>query len=384
MRSSTDFSDRRVAISRVREYDAEQIRQTLETQFAMLGLCADDFTGKKIVLKPNLVNERGPQSAATTHPEVVCAVVRLLKSCGAAEILIAESSSGPYTQEHLLEVYQSSHFFETAQEAGAVFNLDTAEVSVPAPDALVCRRFNIIKPLCDADIIINLCKLKSHGLVKLTCAVKNFFGAIPGRQKMEMHARYAETENFCEMLNDLCMVICQNKPVINICDGIMAMEGNGPGTGDPRWVYAMLTSLNPFVLDLAAADLVDFTDAPMLSRAAARGLCPASPAELEILGEDFEGLRVHDFVPPDSQTGMIRYVKYIPDFVKPHPVIDRSVCVGCGVCARSCPKQTIALKGGKARIIKRSCIRCFCCQELCPHKAVEIKKSRLLELFTNR
>ena len=433
MGGCTDFSDGRVAVSRVHDYDVDRICAVIRQHFALLGISPASFRGKTAAVKPNIVSDKGPDGATTTHPAIVQAAVRVLRESG-ADVIIAESSSGPYTEQHLREIYRSAQFYDAAIAEGASFNFDLSEVSVPAPDAHVCRRFSLIRPLMDADLIVNLCKLKTHSLTKMTCAVKNFYGAIPGLQKMELHARYAQAELFSEMLVDLCEVICQNKPVITICDAVMAMEGEGPGTGDPRWLYAVLTSCNPFALDLAAAELVGYGDTVLtIPPAKERRLCPESFGGLEILGRAadragyfnetgsdaaacggggaaadgpfdaaacgddgaaaagvsdaaacgaavFEALRVDNFVAPQSQ-GVTKWLKYVPDFMKPHPVIARDVCVGCGICARSCPRETIRIENGKAHITAKNCIRCFCCQELCPQKAVRVKKSVIFKLM---
>ena len=376
--SKTDLTDFRVAVSRADEYDEQLIRNIIAEHFSALGVGPDYFRNKNVVIKPNLVNKRGPYGATTTHPVFICALVGLLKNAG-AEVLIAESPSGMYTEDHLKEVYKASDFYESALERGAQFSFDLSLTEIPAPDGIISRRFTIIKPLMDADIIIDLCKLKSHSLTKLTCAVKNFFGAIPGTSKVEMHARFSDTENFCQMLNDLCRAICAQKPVICIADAIMAMEGEGPGTGDIRYLNSVLTSLNPFALDMAACELVGWAGTvTMVEQAKKMGIAPKDRSQLEIICDDFESLCVSDFVAPESQK-LAREVSLIPNFAKPRPHINKDVCVGCGICAKSCPKKTIEIKNKKANINKKGCIMCFCCQELCPHKAVYVKRSIFFE-----
>ena len=378
MSEATNLKDFRVAISYADKYDEQLIYDTISDHFSSLGIDPDHFKGKKVTVKPNLVNKRGPYKATTTHPVFVLALVRYLKEHGAS-VKIVESPSGMYTEDHLKEVYKASDFYDSAKEAGAGFNFDLSLTDIPAPDGIVSKRFTIIKPLMDADIIIDLCKLKSHSLTKLTCAVKNFFGAIPGTSKVEMHARFSDTNNFCQMLNDLCRAICQQKPVISIADAIMAMEGEGPGTGDIRYLNCILTSLNPFALDMAACELVGWAGTvTMVEQAKEMGIAPKDRSQLEIIGDDFESLCVSDFVAPESQK-LAREVSLIPNFAKPRPHINKDICVGCGICAKSCPKKTIEIKNKKANINKKDCIMCFCCQELCPHKAVYVKRSVFFE-----
>lgn len=378
MLEKTDFTDKRVAVACVDEYDPLKIYEIIKEHFRILEITTEMFEGKLVVIKPNLVSKKGPSGATTTHPEVVRAVVRYLKEAG-ANALIAESSSGVYTKERLKDIYESSQFFDIAREEGAEFNFDLSEVPLSAPDGVASKNFNIIKPLMDADIIVNLCKLKTHGLTKMTAAVKNFFGAVPGMQKVEFHARFADPYDFCNMINDLCQAICQRKPVITVCDAIMAMEGEGPGTGDPRYLNTLMTSLNPFAMDLSCTELIGFGNTvTMVEQAKTRGLCPLKFSDLDILGESIDELKVDDFVEPKSHK-ISWAVGFIPDFMKPRPVIDKNRCVGCGICKDSCPKHTIKIENRKARIYKKDCIRCFCCQELCPKKAVVIKRSVVFE-----
>lgn len=364
----------RVAVARCENYNRARIKQIIEDHFATLGIAEDYFKNKNVVVKPNLVAKRSPDKAATTHPAVVEAVVEVVIA-GGAKVTIAESSAGIYTEGSLRESYKASGFKESVEALGGVFNYDTSHVTVKNPEGETCKSFHLIKPVWDADIVVNLCKLKSHSLTKMTCAVKNYFGLIPGTEKVEMHSRYANHTDFLKMLIDLCETVYKAKPMINICDAVLAMEGEGPGTGTPRWMNTILTSTSPYALDLAACELIGFGNTvEMLELEKKRGLCPKSAKELEIIGTPLEKLAVRDFVEPVSQK-FSRMIKMIPDFMKPRPVIVTKQCVGCGECVRSCPVKTITLENRKAHIHKKKCIRCFCCQELCPAKAVEIKRN---------
>ena len=364
----------RVAIAKCEQYDAAKIKAILADHFVKLDIMPGFFEGKKVLIKPNLLARRAPEKAVTTHPAVVTAVIELLVQYG-ANVTIAESPAGVYTVGSLKEDYKASGFMEAAEKCGAVFNYDTSTAVIHNEKGAACKSFTVIKPICDADIIIDLCKLKTHSLTKMTCAVKNLFGVIPGTDKIEMHARFSQSTNFLHMLIDLCEAIMQDKPVISICDAILAMEGEGPGTGDPRKLNAVLTSRNPYALDLACCELIGFGNTvEMIELEKKRGLCPSSVKGLEIIGTPIKELKVNDFVEPESQS-LSRLIKLIPSFMKPRPVINTAVCVGCGMCARSCPAETITVENKKAHIGRKNCIKCFCCQELCPYKAVKIKRS---------
>lgn len=388
--------DCKVAVSSLSAYDVDQIESLFRSHLEAHAADSADspaawFAGKKVVLKPNLLNKRGPVHAVTTHPGVVVAAIRVIKSYGPASITIAESPAGLYSEKSLREAYVASGFKEAAEAEGAVFNYDTSELPLAAPNGVLVHEFSLIRPIVEADVIVDLCKLKTHSLTKMTCAVKNLFGTIPGTDKVEMHARFSEPELFYQMLIDLCRAITEHTPVLAICDAIQAMEGDGPGTGEPRYLNTLLSSWNPFALDLACEHLIGFDGTvPMVRLAAEQGLAPNDFAELEV--EDIflpttqkstsaataqpilESNRVTDFVAPGSSK-ITEQVKLLPGFVRPRPVIVRDTCRGCGVCVRSCPQHTITLKKGKAKINPAHCIRCFCCQELCPFKSITVKRS---------
>ncbi len=370
--------EKTVAIAKCEQYDKDMLKTVVQQQFDSLQISKDFFAGKRVVVKPNLLARREPEKAVTTHPAVALAVIELLISYG-AQVTVAESPAGVYTEHALREAYKASGFMEEAEKAGAVFNYDISSRDVSAPEGIACKGFHMITPVCEADIVVDLCKLKTHSLTKMTCGVKNLFGVVPGTEKVEMHARFSNSTVFAQMLLDLCETIYRQKPVITVCDAILAMEGEGPGTGTPRRLNALLSSKSPYALDLACCELIGFGNTiEMLELAKKRGLCPESAKGLTVIGTPIEELAVRDFVEPKSQK-MSRLIRMIPPFMKPRPVINQKVCVGCGQCARSCPEKTITLENKKAFINRKNCIRCFCCQELCPYKAVEIKRSIIFE-----
>jgi len=380
-----------VSLAKCTAYDKEQIYTLLQKQFSELGITKDFFFGKKVVIKPNLVSARNPDKAATVHPAVLSALGKLIKTYSPSSLIIAESPGAPFTEMALKSVYRACETDKAAAEAGIPLNLETKSRSVRFPEGKMCREFQIIESVAEADVVVNLCKLKTHSLTKMTCATKNFFGVVPGVQKFEMHARFPDPGDFQEMIVDLAQCICQSKEILCVCDAIYGMEGNGPSNGIPRKFGALLLSRSPFALDVAAEYLLGFEGSVRLSDIAAeRGLVSRNLSEIELSGDSIDEVRITDCRLPDTEAGWI--LKNLPhlfggklaNYFKPRPLIDNKKCIGCGKCRESCPVHTIEIRGEKgnkkAFIHKQKCIRCFCCQELCPYDAVKIKKNILIRI----
>lgn len=394
MSESKFKKDALTAAYRCEEYNVENIKKVISEMAQKISVTGEDVRDKKIVIKPNLVLKKDPSSGATTHPAVLEGVILWLNSIGvpSSNITIAESPGGPYTESSLKTVYKICGIEEVALKLGANLNYDTSSKQVSYPSGKISRLFSVITPISDADIIINICKLKSHALTGMSAAVKNLFGIVPGTQKFEMHARYPDLTDFAQMLNDLCLWLHEQKQVISICDGIIGMEGNGPTSGTPRKIGVLMMSENPFALDMAASHIISAGDSvKMLDFAKERSLIPKTLSELNICGEEISALTIKDFKKSDADGG--KFFKALPNimggrflkFVEPKPQIDKKKCIGCSECVRSCPVNTITIeKTNKKRIAVihlEKCIKCFCCQELCPHSAVKIKKNILLRII---
>ena len=390
--SSADasFAAAPVALTRCGEYDTDKIYSLLLRQFEALGIGEDVFKGKNVVLKPNLVMNKGPEFAATTDPSVVRAAARIAKSMGAGDIVLAESWGGPYTEPLIKKHYRGCGMRDAAQSEGFRLNTSAQFGTMSFPDGVKCRSFSIIQPIIDADVIIDLPKLKTHSLTAMSGAVKNFFDTVPGVQKFEMHARFPEIGDFSQMICDLCQMLCAKKTVIAVCDAVVGMEGNGPTGGTARNFGFILTSASPFNLDAAAAKLLGIDNATTVGCSLKRGLCVPDPKIICAPETTAGDCTVTDIKLPDAQNPA--FLKKLPTFMggraarffQPRPKINSRTCIGCGKCRDSCPVHTITVKetrrGRKAAIDKNRCIRCFCCQELCPINSVKIVKNPIIKL----
>ena len=349
--------------------------------------------GERIVLKANLLRAAPPESAICTHPAVVEAVAKLVKEAGGTPV-ICDSPGGALHKEPVLRgLYEKTGMAAAAAASGAELALDSSTRTVSLPEGRVLRQAELIAPVAEADGVIDLCKMKTHVLMSMTGAVKNLFGVIPGLSKVGYHATHPDQETFADVLLDLAGYV---RPRLSLMDGILAMEGDGPGSsGTPRRAGLLLAAENPLALDTAAGALMNLPrrDNPVLLAAERRGLAPSRIEDVELVGGTVEGLRMADYrLPGSTKASLMDFLgplarpaeRFCKKVLSQTPRIDEALCVGCGICARSCPGRAIDLSvpGKKARIRPKACIHCYCCHELCPQRAVELRQSWLGRVLT--
>lgn len=373
-----------VSIVKASQYDKTIVSKALEETFKNLG-GVEKFIkpGMKVALKANLLMKKRPEEAATTHPVLVGELARIIKNAG-ADVLIIDSPGGPYTRSRLEDIYIGTGMKEIADEVGAELNFDTSEVEVQNPEGKYIKKLKILKPLVEADFVINLPKLKTHGQMVYTGAVKNMFGAIAGITKVEYHFNMKEYSRFADTLIDIFLSV---KPSLSIMDAIVGMEGPGPSAGIPKEIGVILASENAFNLDMAAVNIININpkSVPILKNSIERELYPDDISKIELVGVPIESVKVKEFdVPALEGLKEIRFIKN--DFLKslagvilPKPVFILNKCIGCADCMRCCPPKAIEMKNKKPKVKLSKCIRCFCCQELCPAKAIEIKRNKLVD-----
>jgi len=374
----------RVYIAGCPNYDRETVEAALHASLEPFAEeTASIKPGQRVVLKPNLLKARSPERAVTTHPALVAAVARWVKQLGATPI-IADSPGGQFSVGVLRRVYRATGMMAVAEETGAILNYDTKPVVLHCPDSHLTKRLDAVRVIAEADAIISLPKLKTHGMTLFTGATKNLFGTVPGITKAAYHTKMPTVDRFSDMLID---ILGHYRPVLTIMDAVIGMEGDGPSSGDPRHVGLLLTSTDGVALDVVATTVVGIPplNVPPIAAAQRRGLTTGRVEDIEVLGTAVESVMVENFRQPSTGVGRMRrgpgsLRSWFNRLVLASPEAS-SRCTGCGVCVENCPVQAITIVDGRARMDLTECIRCYCCHELCPTDAVDLRRSLLGRLI---
>lgn len=356
-------------------YDENCVKNALKK--ALLDIDGLSFVKKDmlIAIKPNLVSFKKPEFAATTHPVMLKALVEMLIEKG-ANVVVGDCPGGPHTVMYLNKVYSSTGMLEI-EALGAKLNRDLEQVTEKIENGKLLKELTYASFLKNADAVIDFCKLKTHGLMGMSAAVKNLYGVIPGMLKPQMHYLYPNEADFADMLIDINEFI---KPRLSIMDAVVGMEGNGPLNGTPREIGVIVASKSQYICDLVGAKLIGLEPGgvPTIVKANERGLAPMDLDNVKISGS------IDDFIVSDYMAPPVRGLRFLrkgtllgfisSKALQQKPALKAKKCVGCAECAKICPANAIEMKNKKPVIDRKKCIRCFCCQEFCPKAAMVVHR----------
>lgn len=380
-----------VSVIRCESYDENNVKTAFDALLSDIGGLDFIKPGMKVAIKANLVSAAKPGRAATTHPVLVSELCRRICALGAVPI-VGDSPGGPFSGVYLKGVYSATQM-NLAEKCGAHLNSNFGvSLCENFPEAKVLKSFEYTSWLKDADVIINFAKLKTHGMMGMSAAVKNLFGAIPGTVKPEYHYRFPNSRDFAEMLIDIDEFF---KPALSIVDGVVGMEGNGPTMGTPREIGIIASSRSPYDLDAVCAKIIGLTPdrVPTCQLAIERGL--GRPLEeIEVTGdgagavvEDFKNIERANSIEFFSglvglKSGLLN--RLAKAALSTRPRLKSFECIGCRKCFDICPAKAITMKGGKPKIDREKCIRCFCCQEFCPKGAMKVHRPLPARILTKK
>ena len=367
-----------VALVRCSSYDEALVDEAVARGLALLG-GPDQFMkpGEQVLLKPNLLVASTPDQAVTTHPAVFRAVARQLQTAG-VNLTYGDS---PGVELRPGGAARRAGLSAVAEDLGIKMADCSSGETRSFPDGRLIKQFTIASGVLAADGIVSIAKMKAHGLTRITGAIKNQFGCIPGMLKPEFHARLSDVEQFSQMLVDLNRLLM---PRLYVMDGIVAMEGNGPRNGSPRPVSVLLLSADPVALDAVACRIMNLDPelVPPITWGERWGL--GHYDSVDMLGDSLGSFIVPDF-DVDRQPAFESHQRGIrgtvlKNLVVPRPKVVAENCTACGTCVTVCPVTPKAIdfvsgNGHKEppRHDYNTCIRCYCCQEMCPFNAIVIE-----------
>ncbi len=329
----------------------------------------DELGGRRIgrnasvLIKPNFLAPARPEEAILTHPHVIRVVAEYLLERGARPTVSDSPAVGS--------------FKTVLTENGVLQALEGLDVKCQPFRECVRRdigppfgEIEMARDIFESDFVINLPKLKTHESLLMTLGVKNLFGCIVGLRKPDWHFRTGIDRDFFATL--LVLVHNAVRPFMTILDGILALEGEGPGRpGIPRELGCLAASRNALALDAAVCRMIGLDpDSVYTCRAAARmGFSPVGPLDIDGEMPAVSGFKLPHIIPlvfgPKPLHGLIR--KYLTR----KPAVIESACILCGQCLQICPAKAVK-KGNRAVTFDyETCIRCFCCMEVCPEGALK-------------
>lgn len=374
----------KVVIVKCDSYDQEEVNSAIKRGIEYLG-GADCFArqNERILLKPNVLWGTDPSQCVVTHPSVFKAVALLLRESG-ARLFYGDSPGGI---QPAIGALKKAGFHQIAEELGiAQGEFDRGSI-VSFPEGISSKILYIAEAVLSSDGVVSLPKLKTHGLTRMTGAVKNQYGCVPGMTKGEYHARFPEIYEFSQLLVDITSFV---KARLYVMDAVYAMEGNGPQSGDPKKIGAILLSTDPVAIDSVACRIIDLDPSfvPPLKIGAQCGLGHTLDEQIELIGDPIESFIDKSFRVVRSAPVKVpntRLLRELKRHFSPRPVIDSKSCTGCRRCEQVCPvnPKAVAVRGkGKVPTFDyRQCIRCFCCHEMCPSRAIHIRTPLLKKIF---
>ncbi len=383
-----------IIIAVCRDYEPANVDDAFDKIFSVLDTSGIFTAGEKILLKPNMLSAKNAELAVTTHPQIVrAAAVQLRK----LDLVLSYGDSPAVDSPE--KAARVCGIREVMDELGIPMANFSDSFTRDYPGGTMTRRFQFVKAVMDNDGIVNVCKFKTHALTRITGALKNLFGLIPGVVKAKDHVRFPDELRFTAMLADMNRVLPSR---LHIMDAVVGMEGNGPSGGTPRHIGHIMASRDPVALDSFCAAMmgISYKGIPVITASENAGLGTAGLASTDIVyfaGNGagpvrekadviIEQFRLKDFVNPVDGHAAINLLStglgtFLKRAVIKRPVVMADKCTKCRMCVKVCPLDTKAIrfsdKKDRIEYDYAKCIRCFCCQELCPRGAIEVKEAPL-------
>lgn len=371
----------KVSLIKCKEYNKseEAVKEAIDL---LGGISSFIKPQERILIKPNLLSPKEPEKAVTTHPEIVRAVIKLVKEAGAIPV-VGDSPGGAIRD--IKNLWNKTGMKKVCDEEGVeLINFEAVGSKQIDINDKNIKKVHFSNAVLDCDGIINLPKLKTHSLMTFTAGIKNLYGCIPGLMKVEYHKYASKNEDFASLLANIYSFL-KGKIRFTLVDGILAMEGNGPSAGDIRKMDLIAASSDTVALD---AWLLDMLDGKVLKNFIMKklGIDKEYFNNLEIIGDSIKEFNVKDFKFPHTRKLDLfprPLVRTLGKLLWVKAKVNEKICKKCMLCVQSCPVKAIEPQNTRnyPQVNKDECISCFCCHELCPYQAINFDKSFLAKIF---
>jgi uncharacterized protein (DUF362 family)/ferredoxin-like protein FixX len=334
-----------------------------------------DVAGKSVLLKPNVLGPYPPESHVNTSPALIGAMVRRMRSSGAATVTVSDNP-GAEGYGALQKSGRVSGIAEASEGAFESMSSPARTMKLPGRDISA----NVSAKVLDADVLVSLPKFKTHMLTTISGAVKNSYGFIVGGEKTRLHRELPNYRDFSEMLVD---VYGFRIPDLVIMDGVVGMQGNGPSAKTLYNVGKILASDDGVALDSVMTHMMGMRPdrIHMLTDASRKGIGEIDLSRIDVVGDArvLKDFRVPGRTPQIVPGRLIQM--FYPDLDRPRFRVDPEACNACGNCRDTCPAGAITIEDKQPRYDYSKCISCYCCMELCSQQALEARDSLRVRIY---
>jgi len=367
----------RVSIVTCENYDEEEILKGLRRSVDLIG-GIETFVkkGHRVLLKPNLLHGKPQEKAVTTHPSIMKGMIQIVREAGGIPFIGDSPAIGS-----CLRALEKAGIKRVVEEAKCPVVEFNRPIVPQEKEGKFFKRLEIDQSVLEADVVINLPKWKTHGMMLLTLGVKNLFGCVPGARKALWHLKAGEDRKlFARMLVDIYQVV---NPSLTVLDGVIGMEGNGPGSGNPIHLGLILASRDAFSLDQVVCDLLKVPRKSLITNQIALEEGMARNG-IDVVGEPVDRIKIPRFqLPPvcGPSWGLPLFLRLgLKNALTSKPSVNEEMCRRCDHCVEICPPKALSRRGEELVFDYGKCIHCFCCQEVCPEGAISIKPGWLTRM----